>query len=175
MTANSTETIPGTSIATSWSTARSIVDDTVAANSIGLAACVSESLMDGIRVFYPSQGGWIQMLKYTLGGNGTWIQTDYWTRADTSSGFACAIKNGPNGGGYLNLYLRITETGVVKQYWNNYSDGSDYGFDQTSELLSYASISFMHKKAQADISHLCRRSGELGKLHHSPGVRYCRR
>ncbi|KAK5163738.1 uncharacterized protein LTR77_010411 [Saxophila tyrrhenica] len=137
MTTNSTENISDTSTATSWSAAHVIHRDTVAPNSIGLAACASEELMNGIRVFYPSQYGYVQMLRYDFGGNGSWWETDFWNRADTSSGIACAVKDEGSGRKLLNLYTRMKGSGVVKQFWNDFTDG-EWGWNENKTPESWA-------------------------------------
>lgn len=132
MTANSTATISGTSIATSWSAARAISTDIVAPNSIGLAACVSEELMGGIRVFYPSQYGWVQELKYTF-NNATWAEADYWKKADTTSGLACAVKSGSSGNSFLNLYVQVA--GNVTQFWNDdFMNNGDFNWNENGPV-----------------------------------------
>jgi hypothetical protein len=122
MTATSKETIVGTSISKSWSASTAISLHTIATGGIGLAACWSADLFNGIRVFYASQDGYVSEVKYTFGsGDGGWEEGTYWDTADTMSGVACSVKEGP-GEKFLNVYMRMTGTGAVKQLWNNYDD-----------------------------------------------------
>lgn len=118
MTTNSSETIPGTQIATSWGAAHAITNDIVAASSIGLAACSSNGLMNGISVFYPSQYDYIQERKYNF-SDPVWKDGDYWNGGDTKTGLACATYIDTKDQ-YINLYMRWTKTGAVKQVYYNF-------------------------------------------------------
>lgn len=122
MTANSTQSTDG--IATSWSVGRPITHDKVAAEIVGLAACWSDKLMNGIRVFYPSQYGYIQEVKWTFGKD-NWEIGEEFDGSDTSSGVGCAVKNDATDQ-FLNLYLRNSTTSRVQQVFADYSDGDDY-------------------------------------------------
>lgn len=118
MTANSTETIPGTRISTSWSAATAITHDIVAANSIGLAACWSKGVMNGIRVFYPSQWDYIQERKYNF-SDPVWKDGDFWNGGDTRTGVACATSI-ESTDQYINVYMRWRKSGTVKQVYYNF-------------------------------------------------------
>lgn len=128
MSTNSTKTLPGTNIATEWSPGQAISQDAVAPSSIGLAACVSNDFLDGVRVYYPSQYNYVQELKYNF-TSGSWKEGTWWERADVSSGVACAVKE--TGHRFLNVYFRLKANGRVKQvftsnatsnvYWSNNS------------------------------------------------------
>lgn len=117
MTANSTETTAG--IATNWSVARSITNDIVDPNGLGLTACWSNLLMNGIRAFYPSQYGYIQEVKFTFGED-SWQDGNQIPNSDPKSGIGCAIKNDATDQ-YLNLYYRNTASGQVKQAYIDYA------------------------------------------------------
>jgi hypothetical protein len=124
MSAHSSSTLPGTSISADWSIGTAASSDAIAASSIGLTACWSQELYNGIRLFYPSQYQYIQELKYTFGaGGGSWSKGNTWSEADIQSGLACAVKEGASP--FLNLYFRVSKNGVVKQVWNDDPDGGD--------------------------------------------------
>lgn len=116
MTANSSTTSDG--IATDWSISRSITNDRIDPKSIGLAACWSDKAMNGIRVFYPSQYGYVQEQIYTFGSQG-WTDGQQMDASDSQSGIGCAVALS-NSEEYLNLYFRSTASGKVKQTWYDY-------------------------------------------------------
>lgn len=87
--------------------------------------------MNGIRVFYPSQAGWMQEMKYTFGGSGFWYKGEGFDGSDTSSGVACAVKNDKDSQ-FLNVYMRWSSSGLVKQVYYDYKGGSGWNYDGMS-------------------------------------------
>ena len=115
-------------IASGWSVSRAISLDTVAPDSIGLAACWSDGLENGISVFYPSSATrTIQEVKWTFGAP-SWEEGETFHGSDPSSGVGCAAKNNENQ--YMNVYMRWKSSSAVKQVFYNYKEpdnGWDYG------------------------------------------------
>ena len=122
MTAQSTNTTDG--MATNWSAGTSLTNDRVDPKGIGLAACWSDQIMNGIRVFYPSQYGYIQEMKLTFGVDG-WTEGQVMDASDSATGMGCAINNAANKQ-YLNFYFRNTKSGKVKQVFVEYDGTGNY-------------------------------------------------
>ena len=115
--------------ATGWSNPTPITTDVAAATSVGLAACWSTKIMNGIRVYYASQLGYIREVALTFGYN-TWSDGEYFVDSDSASGVACATYN-DNQDQFINVYMRNSTTNSVQQSWYNYASGD--GWDSTGK------------------------------------------
>ncbi|KAK3705999.1 hypothetical protein LTR37_012993 [Vermiconidia calcicola] len=146
------------STGSTWSPPISITADRVAVNSIGLAACWGEDPMNGIRVFYPSQAGWMQEMKYTFGGSGFWYKGEGFGGSDTSSGVACAVKNDKDSQ-FLNVYMRWSSSGLVKQVYYDYKGGSGWNYDagpttsRNRTMVAGSDIAVCNDESQTEYIH----------------------
>jgi hypothetical protein len=129
------------SIATSWSAPYALSTDPASSSgTAGLAACVDHRGLNGIRVYYGSQG-YEAIQEVGLDFNNETAGWQLWNTfdgSDQNSGVACVIYDGLDSSGdqveYMNVYLLNTTTHVIQQNWWNYLSSDGCKEPQTHEL-----------------------------------------
>ena len=113
-----------TSATGTWSAPVAITTDVVSPSAVGLAACWEKEGMNGIRVYYGSNEGYIQEVGWQFNET-VWTAWYSFDDSDQNSGVACAIYNYQDNN-YINVYYRNTTSNSVKQYYWSYKSNDGW-------------------------------------------------